>query len=109
MPAKRPRKRKDGQRDNRSRPRLKECSPLEQRYILRKITPKGLGSIMRKYPEGYNPSLKELRKLAWRFKVVKWRLVLMSTRPRPKHILTCWWEEDEDSGEWVFRHRKANR
>jgi len=107
MPAKRPRIRKDGLRDNRSRPKFKECPPHEQRYILRAMTKRGIRQIVKRWPEGRRPTIKELERFTERCRPLHWTLGLVSTRPRPKHILSCRWEEDEDSGEWVFQYREA--
>ena len=77
---------KKRKKDGRSNPNLKPCPPEEQRYILKWASEDGLFRVC-SWKGGYpDPRimLKQLLEKGYKYGTY----VLLSTRPRPKHIAT---------------------
>ena len=73
-------------KDGRSNPRLKACPPEEQRYIIRICLEEGLFKVG--HCEGSVPDTKVLEKYLRKQGYEEGTFVLLSTRPRPKHVGT---------------------
>ena len=73
-------------KDGRSNPRLKTCPPEEQRYIIRICLEEGLFKVGQ--CEGAIPDTKTLEKYLRKQGYDEGTFVLLSTRPRPKHVTT---------------------
>ena len=73
-------------KDGRSNPRLKSCPSEEQRYIIRICLEEGLFKVGK--CEGYIPDTKILEKYLRNQGYNEGTFVLLSTRPRPKHVAT---------------------
>ena len=72
--------------DGRSNPRLKPCPPEEQRYVIRICLEEGLFKVGQ--CEGSVPDTKSLEKYLRKQGYDEGTFVLLSTRPRPKHVGT---------------------
>ncbi|MCK5019009.1 MAG: hypothetical protein KAS32_18255 [Candidatus Peribacteraceae bacterium] len=73
-------------KDGRSNPKLKYCPPEEQRYIIRMCLEEGLFKVGQ--CEGSIPDTKVLEKYLRKHGYDEGTFVLLSTRPRPKHVAT---------------------
>jgi hypothetical protein len=79
-------KKKEKKIDGRSNPKLKPCPPEEQRYIIRMCIEEGL--FMVGECKGGIPDTKVLEKYLKSVDCNEGSFVMLSTRPRPKHVAT---------------------
>lgn len=74
-------------RKTRKKPELKPVPKEEQRYIIRKMTQKGMKSILTE-PLEYSPDMLEETEFFLRRYHREGTFVLLSLRPRPAHVAT---------------------